>query len=165
MQMKKIIGLSVLICLVAFAQSRGGGGGSRGGGHAAVGGGHIPAHGPAPARASKPARGQERAAATENHVAMDRKGHPGVPHVDAKGDRWVGHDSGRNDAHYNLAQPWAHGHFGGGFGSALALGGGNRERFWFGNFLRDATPFYYHTVPAGNGSGDQTEGSAVPEET
>jgi len=153
--MKKIIGLSVLICLVAFAQSRGGGGGSRGGGHAAVGGGHIPAHGPAPARASKPARGPERAAATENHIAMDRKGHPGVPHVDAKGDRWVGHDSGRNDAHYNLAQPWAHGHFGGGFGSAFALGGGNRERFWFGNFFWDVAPFDYNIVADWNWSGDQ----------
>ncbi|MFZ0933043.1 MAG: hypothetical protein WB579_21170 [Bryobacteraceae bacterium] len=154
--MKKIIGLTALICLAAFAQSRGGGGGSRGGGHAAaVGGGHIPAHGPAPARASKPARGEQHTAATENHVAVDRKGHPGVPHVDAKGDRWVGHDSGPNDAHYHLAQPWAHGHFGGGFGSAFALAGGNRERFWFGSFYWDVAPFDYNIVADWNWTGDQ----------
>ena len=147
--MKKIIGLSVLICLAAFAQK--GHGGASGGGHVAVGGGHIPAHGPAAARASNSARGQQHTAATENHVAVDKKGHPGVPHVDAKNDRWVGHDSGPNDPHYRLAQPWAHGHFGGGFGSAFALGGGNRERFWFGNFFWDVAPFDYNIVGTGTG--------------
>ena len=154
--MKKIIGLSVLICLAALAQNRGGGGGSRDGGHpAAVGGGHIPAHGPAPARASNSSRGQQHNAATENHVAMDRRGHPDVPHVDARNDRWVGHNSGRSDPHYQIAQPWGHGRFGGGFGNAFTLGGGNRERFWFGNFFWDVAPYDYNIVGGWNWTGDQ----------
>src|ERR1039457_2877599 len=54
--MKKIMGLSVLICVFAFAQDKGRNEAPRGGGHqAAVGGGHIPARGPAPAKASEPA--------------------------------------------------------------------------------------------------------------
>ena len=122
--MKLTIGLSVLFCVAAFGQhgdSHGGAGHpAAGGGHSAVGGGHIPARGPArasaPARTSTPARHQDSRAVTENHVKVDRQGHPDVPHVDAKNDRWVGHDSGARDAHYQLVQPWAHGHFSGGFG-------------------------------------------------
>jgi hypothetical protein len=70
---------------------------------------------------------------------VDKKGHPNVPHVDAKNDKWVGHDSGPNDPRYQIAQPWAHGHFSGGFGPqhVFVLGGGNRERFWFNNFYWD----------------------------
>src|ERR1035437_8512858 len=46
-KVKKIIGLSVLICLASFAQEKGRGGQPQGGGRpAAVGGGHIPARGP-----------------------------------------------------------------------------------------------------------------------
>jgi len=156
--MKRIIGLSVLICVAAFGQR---GGGSHGGGHPAVGGGHIPAHGPAPATASKPARAsapaQGEKPATENHVKVDKPGHPDVPHVDAKNDRWVGHDSGANDAHYRLAQPWAHGHFSGGFGPqhVFNLAGGNRERFWFGSFYWDVAAFDYNIVADWNWTGDQ----------
>ena len=153
--MKKIIGLSVLICVAAFAQR---GGEKSGGGHpAAVGSGHIPDRGPAPAAAAKPSRGQQPAAAAENHVKVDRKGHPNVPHVDAKNDRWVGHDSGANDAHYHLAQPWAHGHFGGGFGPQhiFVLAGGNRERFWFGNFFWAVAAFDYNIVADWIWTGDQ----------
>ena len=169
--MKKNIGLSVLVCVAAFAQDRGGGGGARGGGAAPrsvgrpadVGGGHIPARGPAPgkaaapARAATPARGQQPAAAAENHVKVDQKGHPDVPHVDAKNDKWVGHESGANDAHYHLAQPWAHGHFTGGFGPqhVFVLGGGNRERFWFNNFYWDIAPYDYNVVVGWNWAGDQ----------
>src|ERR1022692_2652467 len=70
---KKIIGLSVLICVAAFAQEKGRGGGRP----AAVGGGHIPARGPAPAQASKPARaatparGQQAPAVPENRIRAD----------------------------------------------------------------------------------------------
>jgi hypothetical protein len=154
---KKIIGLSVLICVSAFAQR--GGEKSGGGRPAAVGGGHVPAHGPAqasrPARAAAPARGQQPA--TENHVKVDQKGHPDVPHVDAKNDKWVGHDSGANDAHYQMAQPWAHGHFSGGFGPqhVFVMGGGNRERFWFNNFYWDVAAFDYNIVAGWNWAGDQ----------
>ena len=163
MSVKKIIGLSVLICVAAFAQDKGRGGAPHGGGHPAVGGGHVPARGPAPAKASQPARSstaersQEPTAKPENHVAVDRAGHPDVPHVDARNDRWVGHDSGAGDAHYHLAQPWAHGHFTGGFGAqhVFVLAGGNRERFWFDNFSWDVAAYDYNIVGDWNWAGDQ----------
>ena len=157
--MKKVLGLSVLICVAAFGQH--GGGSHGGGGHASVGGGHIPARGPAPARATArsvtPVRAQESRSSNENHVKVDRQGHPDVPHVDAKNDRWVGHDSGANDAHYHLAQPWSHGRFGGGFGPqhVFNLAGGNRELFWFNNFYWDIAPYDYNIVAGWNWSGDQ----------
>jgi hypothetical protein len=157
--MKKLIGLSVVICVAVFAQR---GGESRGdGGHAAVGGGHIPAQGPAPAWAGKPERASAPVRtdqpATENRVNVHKAGHPDVPHVDARNDRWVGHDSGANDAHYHLAQPWAHRHFGGGFGPqhVFDLAGGNRERFWFGSFFWDVAAFDYNIVEGWNWSGDR----------
>ena len=165
--MKKVIGLSVLLCVVAFAQDKGRGGEKGGGSRPAVGGGHVPARGPTPAIASKPAasrpqqapagRAQQPTAAPQNHVAVDRQGHPGVPHVDAKNDRWVGHNSGGNDPHYSLAQPWAHGHFSGGFGSqhVFTLAGGNRERFWFGSFYWDVAAYDYNIVADWNWGGDQ----------
>jgi hypothetical protein len=88
---------------------------------------------------------------------VDRQGHPDVPHVDVKNDKWVGHNSGRNDANYHLAQPWAHGHFTGGIGAQFRfnLAGGNRERFWFGNFFWDVAPYDYNIVEGWNWSGDQ----------
>jgi hypothetical protein len=161
---KKIIGLSVLICLASFAQDKGRGGQSQGGGRpAAVGGGHIPARGPAPARPSQqarpatPVRGQQAPAVPENRIRADQKGHPELPHVHAKNDQWVGHNSGPNDAHYNLAQPWAHGRFTGGFGPqhVFVMAGGNRERFWFGNFYWDIAPYDYNVVVGWNWDGDQ----------
>ena len=162
--MKKLVVLSVLVCVAAFAQDQGRGGEQRGGGRKAeVGGGHIPARGPAPARASKPARGssvqgqQQSNASVENHIAVHQKGHPDVPHVDAKNSRWIGHDSGANDAHYHIDQPWSHGRFGGGFGPqhVFVLVGGNRERFWFGNYYWDVAPYDYNIVAGWNWAGDQ----------
>ena len=157
--MKKLIGLSVLMCLTVFGQR--GGESHGGGGHSAVGGGHVPAHGPAPARASKPARAEAPARAgqpaAENHVKVDKQGHPDVPHVDAKNDKWVGHDSGAADAHYHLAQPWEHGHFSGGFGPqhVFVLAGGNAQRFWFNNFYWDVAPYDFNIVAGWNWTGDQ----------
>ncbi len=164
--MKTIVGLSVLICVAAFAQDRGRGEDQkqRGGGRPAeVGGGHVPARGPAPAQAPKPspmpaaARNQQPAAQSQNRMAVDKAGHPDVPHVHAKNDQWVGHSSGRDDIHYRIAQPWAHGRFSGGFGPqhVFVLGGGNRERFWFNNFYWDIAPYDYYVVEGWNWSGDQ----------
>jgi len=148
-----VLGLSLLMCVAASAQDKGRAEEPRGGGHrAAVGGGHIPARGPARARASRPAT-----TAAENRIAVDEKGHPDVPHVDAERDRWVGHDSGANDPHYHLDRPWAHGRFAGGFGprNVFVLAGGSRERFWFGSFYWDVAPYDYSIVVGWNWAGDR----------
>src|ERR1700676_2911212 len=115
--MKKAIGLfaaSALLLVPVIAQK------TRGG-KPEVGGGHIPARGPAPVKHAAPAP-KEGAQAHYN----DRQGHPNAPHVDAKGDHWVGHDTGPNDARYHLDRPWEHGRFNGGIGRdhVWRLGGG-----------------------------------------
>src|SRR5580704_7771906 len=51
---------------------------------------------PAPAPAPAPRGGQT--APARNYA--EKAGHPNVPHVD--GNKWVGHDTGRNDANYHL---------------------------------------------------------------
>jgi hypothetical protein len=168
---KKIIWLLLLIGVaafaqdggrVAFAQDRGRAEGPRGGARPEVGGGHIPARGPIrmpsrPAGGPAPARNQQPAAAKENHVAVDRPGHPEVPHVHASNDQWVGHDSGPGDPHFHLDKPWAHGRFTGGFGPqhVFRLGGGNRERFWFNNFYWDVAPYDYNIVADWDWTTDQ----------
>ena len=164
--MKGVIGLSVLICLTAFAQDKP---------PAAVGGGHIPARGPAlakaaePAPALPPAKGQQRAARAEHVIAVDEKGHPNLPHVDAKNDRWVGHDIGASDPHYRLDRPWAHGRFTGGFGPqrvfALALDkvdpglaewlAGGLEHVTFGGFYWNVAPYDYNIPRGWKWNGDQ----------
>jgi hypothetical protein len=66
-------------------------------------------------------------------------GHPNAPHVDARNDRWVGHD--RNEGRYHLDHPWEHGHFRGEFGPrhVYRLEGGDPDRFHFeGYFFRVA---------------------------
>ena len=136
--MKKTFGflgaLLLLFSVPAFAQHGGGGGG----GHA-VGGGaaHAPASGPPPAASHAPAPSHAPAA-----QAPDEKGHPGAPHVHNDGT-WVGHDSGRNDAHDHLDHPFEHGHFPGGIGRdhVFHLGGGGPRRFGFGGFFFGVAPF------------------------
>jgi len=159
--MRKLTGLLavlLILSLAAFAQQRGGGGGQRGGGGGAhqsagpahVGGGHIPAHGPTPYHGSAQVqRGNEGGGRPGGGEARpsyrDQQGHPEAPHVHAEGDRWIGHDSGRGDAHYHLDHPWEHGHFGGEIGRnhIYRLEGGGRDRFRFAGFFWGVAPSDY----------------------
>jgi quercetin dioxygenase-like cupin family protein len=128
-----------------------------------VGGGHLPARGPVLAKAAAPGQtATPNAARAGNLIAVDQKGHPNVPHVDAGGDRWVGHETGSGDPNYHLARPWAHGRFTGGFGPqrvfTLALDkvdpglaewlAGGLQRATFGDSYWDIAPFDYN-VPRG----------------
>ena len=120
---------SLLVGGVAYAQHPEGG---HGGGmprveRGPVGGGHIPQHGPAPYR-GRPGGGSRGPEAGE---------HPQAPHVHPDHDRWIGHDSGRHDAHYHLDHPWEHGRFPGvrGPGHVWRLHGGGPHRFEFGGFF------------------------------
>lgn len=160
--MKKIIGLAGLIFVFSIAMLAQGnrGGGQRGGSPqrggapppAKVGGGHIPAHGPTPTRTAPPAKTPPPAnrgggGNDKKPPIQDHPGHPTAPHVDTTGktDKWVGHDSGRNDPHYHLDKPWEHGHFPGeiGAGHIYRIAGGNRDRFWFGGFYFSVAPYDY----------------------
>ena len=134
--MKKTIGLftaSLLLSIPVLAQRKG-----EQHGKPEVGGGHIPSRGPAPVRHEAPPP-RENAQPHYN----DREGHPNAPHVEIKHDRWVGHDTGRGDAHYHVDHPWEHGRFSGGFGKSHVwrLGGGGPSRFWFNNFYWNVTAF------------------------
>jgi hypothetical protein len=118
----------LVVAVPAFAQHPGGHPG--GGGHP-----QAPAHGPAEFHGTPRAPEQ-------NHNFSDKPGHPNAPHVD-NGRTWVGHDTGRDDAHYHLDQPWAHGHFTGGIGRGHVwrLGGGGSSRFWFNGFYFGVAPY------------------------
>ena len=114
----------LVLAVPAFSQHHEGGGG--GGQHQA-----IPSRGPAPTHAAAPQASQP------NRNYSDKAGHPNVPHVD--GNKWVGHDTGRNDANYHMDQTYARGRFNGGIGREHMwhLGGGGPSRFWFNGWYWD----------------------------
>jgi hypothetical protein len=85
-------------------------------------------------------RGPIAGAQPERHFA-DQPQHPEAPHVHP-GNKWVGHDTGPNDARFHLDRPWEHGHFTGGFGPRhqFRLAGGGPSRFFLGNFYWSVAP-------------------------
>ncbi len=142
--MKYLLSLAATVLLFSFpvfAQHKGGSGGHAANPEHGVGGGRIPAHGPAPVRVMRPAAPAD----APRRTFSDQQGHPQAPHVHAENDRWVGHDTGRNDPHYHLDHPWEHGHFTGpiGAGHVWRLGGGSRERFGFGGFFFSVAAYDY----------------------
>jgi len=111
-----------------------------------VGGGHIPQHGPTPTRTPPAPRKQPQPQQGEQRrTYQDAQGHPPAPHVHAENDRWIGHDTGRNDVHYHLDHPGEHGRFTGAIGPQhiWRLHGGNRDRFDVGGFFFQAAPYDY----------------------
>jgi hypothetical protein len=95
----------------------------------------------------RPQEGRAQRPQQEHRSFRDRPDHPEAPHVHHD-DTWVGHDSGRDDERYHLDRPWEHGRFPGGFGRGheYRLGGGDRDRFWFNNFLFSVAPYDYDYV-------------------
>ena len=118
--MKKLIGVVAVLLMFSFsAFARGKPG---------IGGGYIPPHGPAQSRGG-------HAAPASPHGFSDKAGHPEAPHVHTNG-KWIGHDTGRDDARFHLDHPFEHGRFTGGFGRGhvFRIEGGGPGRFWFGGF-------------------------------
>lgn len=149
--MKRSFGLLsvlLLIPVVAIAQKDDNRGRDK---HRDVGGGHVPTRGPAPARVQQRApenRGPQNRAPEnrpqENRSFRDKSWHPDAPHVHTN-NKWVGHDTGRNDQHYHVDHPWEHGRFNGGFGRGhvFRIEGGRRERFWFGGYYFSVVDYDY----------------------
>ena len=112
-----------------------------------------PSRGPAPVRSAPAPHGEAHPEAP--HLS-DRPGHPEAPHVDER-NRWVGHETGREDARFHLDHPWEHGHFTGGFGPkhVWRLAGGGPNRFWFNGFYFGVSPVDIAFVDGWNWNGDE----------
>ena len=138
--MKKILGMVAVLLTFSWTMAGQDRRDERGG-RRDVGGGHIPAHGP------RPAQRNEQRSAPPNRVFNDRPGHPEAPHVHGD-DRWIGHDSGRNDERYRQDRAWEHGRFTGGIGRGhtFRIEGGGRDRFWFGGYYFAVAPVDYAFV-------------------
>jgi len=153
----KILGLAVFVVALSsnmlFAQ-HGGHEGGGGGGH--VGGGFVPRSGPAPHPQGPAPQAHVQPEQRNDHRFQDAQGHPEAPHVHNNG-QWVGHDTGRDDAHYHLDHPWEHGHFPGGMGRGhvWVLGGGGPERFGFGGYFFGVAPYDIGYCNGWNWGGDQ----------
>jgi hypothetical protein len=100
---------------------------------------HVQAHAP---HAAEPNKNPEPDRAQQNRSYSDKPGHPNAPHVD-NGRRWVGHNTGRDDANYHVDHPYEHGRFTGGFGREHVwhLGGGGPGRFWFNGWNWAVAPY------------------------
>ena len=122
-----------------------------------------PTRGPAPYRAPKEApthhnndaRQQPAQASPQRRNFSDKPGHPDAPHVD-NGNKWVGHDTGRDDRNYHVDHPWEHGRFTGGFGPTHRwhLGGGGPNRFSFNGWFWSVAPPDFGYVDGWDWDGD-----------
>ncbi|MDQ2712974.1 MAG: hypothetical protein M3Y24_12240 [Acidobacteriota bacterium] len=149
-----LIASLLLVSAHAFAQHEHEQGRPEGGAPHNVGGGHIPEHGPGPApehggsdrgrQAPQDRGGHDNGNRPDSRSFSDERGHPDAPHVHAD-DRWVGHDSGRDDPHYRRDDPWEHGHFRGPIGHdhVYRLAGGGPGRFGFDGFFFGVAPYDY----------------------
>jgi hypothetical protein len=104
--------------------------------------GYAPTHGPS--HAPRQQNGAPAPQYDQNRDYRDDYGHPNVPHVHGD-NRWIGHDSGRNDPRFHLDNPWEHGHYAGVRGGShyYQLEGGRSDRFWFGGNTFQVAPVDY----------------------
>src|SRR5215472_2934546 len=124
-----------------------------------VGNWHVPQRGPTAYRGGAPAQpnrtpahaeqgqpAQQHQPGEQRRSYSDQPNHPEAPHVHAENDRWIGHETGRNDPHYHLDHPWEHGHFPGALGPQhiWRLHGGDRERFDVGGYYFQIAPYDYN---------------------